>query len=38
MNDAVEFHINYVGNMLISHIRANLHIRVGREPESRERP
>ena len=29
MNDVVEFRINYVGNMLISHIRANLHIRVG---------
>ena len=29
MNDVVEFHINYVGNMLISHIRTNLHICVG---------
>ena len=29
MNGVVEFCINYVGNMLISHIRANLHIHVG---------
>ena len=29
MNDVVEFCINNVGNMLVSHIRVNLHIRVG---------
>ena len=29
MNDVVEFRINYVGNMLIGHIRANLYICAG---------